>query len=59
MSNKKREMNHIHRDPIDSALKSFWLDRAKKAPSKEDIKKHLQEENAFVSGIGDRASDVS
>jgi hypothetical protein len=35
---------------IDTSLNSFWLDRAQNAPSREDLIKHIQEEEKFIAG---------
>ena len=47
---RDRDLHHNHRNQIDTALNSFWLDRAQTAPSREDLKKHLQEEKEFIAG---------
>ncbi len=34
----------LAREQIDAALNSYWLERAKAAPSAQDLKQHLAEE---------------
>ena len=37
--------------PIDAALDSFWLERAKEAPRFEDLEKHLAEQEEYLAAI--------
>lgn len=48
---RARSLHANDRYQIDTALNSFWLDRVQNAPSREDLRKHLQEEEEFIAGM--------
>ncbi len=49
----RRDSDHegIRRQEIDSALESFWLDRATHAPAQSDLARHVEEETAYLKEI--------
>jgi hypothetical protein len=59
--NYKRDLDThgIHRDAIDAALSSFWLDRAEHAPSAENLEQHLREEEAFIAQLHKADKDAT
>lgn len=57
--NYKRENDTtgLDKSRIDAALKEFWLDRAENAPSRENLKSHLQKEERFTAAIQHRQEE--
>jgi hypothetical protein len=41
----------IDRQPIDAALKSFWLERARTAPQARSLEQHIEEQQAYLAAI--------
>jgi Family of unknown function (DUF6714) len=39
----------VDKPRIDAALAAFWLDRAKNAPTREELQRHLNNEESFAS----------
>lgn len=42
---------HVQGEAIEAALREYWLERAKSAPSAESLKQHLQEEAAYLAAL--------
>ena len=49
----KREVDpyHMQAEEIDAALREYWLERTKSAPSADSLKRHLQEETDYLMAI--------
>jgi hypothetical protein len=45
------------REQIDAALESFWLPRAKQAPTAADLRQHLREEQEFMAAVQDQTGN--
>jgi hypothetical protein len=54
-------INIINKQPIDAALESFWLERARMAPQARSLERHLAEQEEHLSTIrpdvGDSAGE--
>ena len=48
---RERNLPYDYGNQIDTALNTFWLGRVQNAPSGEDLKKHMQEEEKFIAGM--------
>jgi hypothetical protein len=54
--NYKRDADdatHLDRETIDAALNAFWLERAQTAPTAEELKKYLKEQEEYLAAIID------
>ena len=54
---REHDTTGLDKSRIDAALKEFWLDRAENAPSRENLKAHLQEEERFTAAIQHRQEE--
>lgn len=50
-------VTEAERSTIDTALNDFWFDRAANAPTFEDLRAHLNEEERFIAAIQRQQSD--
>ena len=41
----------IDKQPIDAALQSFWLERARTAPPAESLRRHVAEQDGYLAAI--------
>lgn len=41
----------IHRQEVDAALESFWLERAAHAPEQQALMQHVEEEDSYVRDL--------
>ena len=48
---RENETTEADKSWIDAALNEFWIDRAGNAPTTEDLRAHLHEEERFVAAI--------
>jgi hypothetical protein len=48
---RERDAHGIHTAEIETALNTFWLNRAEHAPSKESLAKHMRDEEEFLAHI--------
>jgi hypothetical protein len=48
---REKDTYGINTPRIAEALNAFWLDRAERAPSKETLKTHLEEEREFLAHL--------
>jgi hypothetical protein len=45
------DLDIIDKRPIDAALQSFWLERARTAPPAESLRQHVAEQEEYLSAI--------
>jgi hypothetical protein len=45
----------IHQEEINSALDSFWLDRAAHAPTQDELRRCVEDENSYIKAISSEA----
>jgi hypothetical protein len=48
---RKNGATDLDKPRIEAALREFWLDRAKNAPSREELETHLQQEDRYYAEI--------
>ncbi len=48
---EERDEFGIEKKQIEAALELFWLERAQKAPTIEDIKRHIREQEEYMEAI--------
>jgi hypothetical protein len=44
---------HLDREAIDAALNAFWLERAQTAPTAQDLKEYLKNQEEYLAAIRD------
>lgn len=49
---RERDDSDITREAVDAALGAFWRERARAAPTADDLAAHVADEDAFVRAIG-------
>ncbi len=52
LKERRESDSGIRQEEIDSALNSYWRDRAEHAPSGHDLTQYLQAEAAFLKEAG-------
>lgn len=57
----KRDLdpNIIDKTAIDSALQSFWLERARTAPQAESLEQHITEQEEYIAAIRPDIEEIS
>ena len=57
----KRDLdpNIIDKTAIDSALDSFWLERARTAPQAESLGRHITEQEEYIAAIRPDIEEIS
>ena len=50
--------NGFDRERIDAALNGFWLERARTAPTVEDLERYLSEQRRYLAALGSRSGRV-
>ena len=45
------DATHIDQEAIDAALNSFWLERAQTAPTSDELKQYLKEQEEYLAAI--------
>lgn len=53
------DQNIIDRTAIDSALDSFWLERARTAPQAESLGRHITEQEEYIAAIRPDIEEIS
>lgn len=56
---READLDNLHTAAIDAALNLYWLERAENAPSAENLKQHLIEEEAYLAAISSKPTPKS